>query len=124
MILYCITFDLADDFGASSSFLVSFYLKKNIFFVQSNAKVAVLGASGGIGQPLSLLLKNSHRVTHLSLYDVMHTPGVAADLSHISTKAKVTGHLGSDQLADAVKGADLVLIPAGVPRKPGIKLFI
>lgn len=87
---------------------------------QSNAKVAVLGASGGIGQPLSLLLKNSHRVTHLSLYDVMHTPGVAADLSHISTKAKVTGHLGSDQLADAVKGADLVLIPAGVPRKPGM----
>ena len=50
----------------------------------------------------------------------MHTPGVAADLSHISTKAKVTGHLGSDQLADAVKDADLVLIPAGVPRKPGI----
>lgn len=92
--------------------------------MQSNAKVAVLGASGGIGQPLSLLLKNSHRVTHLSLYDVMHTPGVAADLSHISTKAKVTGHLGSDQLADAVRGADLVLIPAGVPRKPGIKLFI
>lgn len=77
--------------------------------MQSNAKVAVLGASGGIGQPLSLLLKNSHRVTHLSLYDVMHTPGVAADLSHISTKAKVTGHLGSDQLAVAVKGADTSL---------------
>lgn len=54
----------------------------------------------------------------------MHTPGVAADLSHISTKAKVTGHLGIDQLADAVKDADLILIPAGVPRKPGIKLFI
>lgn len=50
----------------------------------------------------------------------MHTPGVAADLSHISTKAKVTGHLGEGELADAVKDADLILIPAGVPRKPGM----
>lgn len=50
---------------------------------QNNAKVAVLGASGGIGQPLSLLLKNSPLVSRLTLYDIAHTPGVAADLSHI-----------------------------------------
>ncbi|KAK3083646.1 hypothetical protein FSP39_000764 [Pinctada imbricata] len=85
-----------------------------------NAKVAVLGASGGIGQPLSLLLKNMPKVSHLSLYDIANTPGVAADLSHIETRAKVTGHQGPDQLQDCVKGADLVLIPAGVPRKPGM----
>lgn len=53
--------------------------------------MAVLGASGGIGQPLSLLLKNSPLVSELSLYDIAHTPGVAADLSHIETRAKVTG---------------------------------
>jgi len=85
-----------------------------------NRKVAVLGAAGGIGQPLSLLLKQSPLISHLALFDIAHTPGVAADLSHIETRAKVTGHIGDDQLADAVKDADVVLIPAGVPRKPGM----
>ncbi|XP_067864072.1 malate dehydrogenase, mitochondrial [Heptranchias perlo] len=87
---------------------------------QNNVKVAVLGASGGIGQPLSLLLKNSPLVGELSLYDIAHTPGVAADLSHIETRAKVTGYLGVDQLPEALKGCELVVIPAGVPRKPGM----
>lgn len=87
---------------------------------QNNAKVAVLGAAGGIGQPLSLLLKNSPLVSQLSLYDIAHTPGVAADLSHIETRAHVTGHIGPDQLGDALKGTDIVVIPAGVPRKPGM----
>jgi len=86
----------------------------------SNANVAVLGASGGIGQPLSLLLKMSPWVTRLTLYDIAHTPGVAADLSHISTKANVQGFMGPNQLADCLKGAEVVLIPAGVPRKPGM----
>lgn len=87
---------------------------------QSNARVAVLGASGGIGQPLSLLLKNSPLVSELSLYDIAHTPGVAADLGHIETRAKVTGFMGAEQLPDALKGCELVVIPAGVPRKPGM----
>ncbi|XP_006859745.1 PREDICTED: malate dehydrogenase, mitochondrial isoform X2 [Chrysochloris asiatica] len=88
--------------------------------VQNNAKVAVLGASGGIGQPLSLLLKNSPLVSRLTLYDIAHTPGVAADLSHIETRANVKGYLGPDQLPDCLKGCDVVVIPAGVPRKPGM----
>ncbi|CAB1352438.1 unnamed protein product [Coregonus sp. 'balchen'] len=87
---------------------------------QNNAKVAVLGASGGIGQPLSLLLKNSPLVGELSLFDIAHTPGVAADLSHIETRAHVTGYMGPDQLDAALKGCDVVVIPAGVPRKPGM----
>ncbi|XP_069342473.1 malate dehydrogenase, mitochondrial isoform X2 [Eulemur rufifrons] len=87
---------------------------------QKNAKVAVLGASGGIGQPLSLLLKNSPLVSRLTLYDIAHTPGVAADLSHIETRATVKGYLGPEQLPDCLKGCDVVVIPAGVPRKPGM----
>ncbi|XP_018597426.1 malate dehydrogenase, mitochondrial [Scleropages formosus] len=87
---------------------------------QNNAKVAVLGAAGGIGQPLSLLLKNSPLVSQLTLYDIAHTPGVAADLSHIETRAQVTGHIGPDQLGAALKGCEVVVIPAGVPRKPGM----
>lgn len=79
-----------------------------------------MGASGGIGQPLSLILKQSPLVSHLSLYDVAHTPGVAADLSHINTRAQVTGHVGADQLKTALEGCQVVVIPAGVPRKPGM----
>ena len=50
-------------------------------------KVCVLGAAGGIGQPLSLLLKLQLPAgSELSLYDVApFTPGVAVDLSHIPT---------------------------------------
>jgi malate dehydrogenase len=86
-----------------------------------NFKVAVVGAAGGIGQPLSLLLKNSQLVTELSCYDLAPvTPGVAADLSHINTPAKVTGYVGNDQMVNALKDCDIVVVPAGVPRKPGM----
>ncbi|KAF2899384.1 hypothetical protein ILUMI_06789 [Ignelater luminosus] len=87
---------------------------------QRNVKVAVAGASGGIGQPLSLLLKQSPLVTELSLYDIVHTPGVAADLSHIDSPAKVIAYNGPDNLKAAFKGCDVIIIPAGVPRKPGM----
>merc|ERR1712241_49130 len=83
-------------------------------------KVAVLGAAGGIGQPLALLLKLNTSVTGVNVYDVNPvTPGVAADLSHIDTAARVASFVG-DEVEDAVRGCDVVLIPAGVPRKPGM----
>lgn len=85
-------------------------------------KAVVAGAAGGIGQPLSLLLKLSPYVDDLALYDVVNSPGVAADLSHISTTGAVTGHLPENGkgLEGTFKGADIVVIPAGVPRKPGM----
>lgn len=46
--------------------------------------------------------------------------GVAADLSHICTVAKVTGYQGTEHLAAALEGAQVVAIPAGLPRKPGM----
>ena len=52
-------------------------------------RVAVLGAGGGIGQPLSLLLKSDPLVTSLSLYDIRGAPGVAADVSHVDTASEV-----------------------------------
>lgn len=82
-------------------------------------KVAVLGAGGGIGQPLSLLLKLNHKVTDLSLYDLKGAPGVAADVSHIPTKSTVKGY-EPENISEALTGADVVVIPAGVPRKPGM----
>lgn len=85
------------------------------------AKVAVLGATGGIGQPLSLLMKLNPYVTDLALYDIRGAPGVAADLSHINTNSTVKGYAeGEEGLKATLQGADIVLIPAGVPRKPGM----
>jgi malate dehydrogenase len=84
-------------------------------------KAVVAGASGGIGQPLSLLLKTCPLIDELALYDVVNTPGVAADLSHISSPAKITGYLPKDDGAKlAFKDADIIVIPAGIPRKPGM----
>lgn len=129
-------------------------------------KATVIGAAGGIGQPLSLLLKQNTLVTDLALYDVcvggegemswrpdyvgdcMHclrwngaltlgspppaapaapaplsvnAPGVAADISHINTPSVVKGFLpAEDGLQKALKDSDIVVIPAGVPRKPGM----
>lgn len=85
-----------------------------------HARVAVLGAAGGIGQPMALLLKLNPRITELALYDIVNTPGVAADLSHCSTRARVSAYQGPQQLPDCLKGCDVVVIPAGVPRKPGM----
>jgi len=84
-------------------------------------KAVVLGAAGGIGQPLALLLKTNPLVDELGLFDIVNTPGVASDLSHIATPAKVEGYLPPDDgLKKTLTGADIIVIPAGVPRKPGM----
>ncbi|QHB31194.1 malate dehydrogenase [Yersinia canariae] len=84
-------------------------------------KVAVLGAAGGIGQALALLLKTQlPSGSDLSLYDIAPvTPGVAVDLSHIPTAVNIKGFSGEDA-TPALQGADIVLISAGVARKPGM----
>ena len=49
------------------------------------------------------------------------SPGVAADISHVNTKSTVTGYEpGTENLKAALQNAEVVLIPAGVPRKPGM----
>lgn len=78
----------------------------------------MLGGAGGIGQPLSLLMKQSPLVSKLHVYDLNNAVGVAADLSHINSPA-VTAGFNKEHLAEAVRGMDVILIPAGVPRKPG-----
>ncbi|KAI9816250.1 MAG: Malate dehydrogenase, cytoplasmic [Pycnora praestabilis] len=66
-------------------------------------------------------MKLNPRVTQLALYDIRGGPGVAADISHINTKSKVTGYDPTPSgLKEALTGAEIVLIPAGVPRKPGM----
>ena len=89
-------------------------------------KVAVLGAGGGIGQPLALLCKLSPQIDEVACYDVAPvTPGVAADLSHCPTKAKLTGHMpssgtwppsGNSGLEAALTGAEAA--PEDPPPSP------
>lgn len=86
----------------------------------SSFKVAVLGAAGGIGQPLALLIKMSPLVSAVHLYDIANVKGVAADLSHCNTPSQVLDFTGPSELANCLKGVDVVVIPAGVPRKPGM----
>ncbi|XP_076922893.1 malate dehydrogenase, chloroplastic-like [Bidens hawaiensis] len=93
---------------------------QNAFQVQASFKVAVLGAAGGIGQPLSLLVKMSPLVSDLHLYDIANVKGVAADLSHCNTPSRVKDFTGNDELSNCLKDVDVVVIPAGVPRKPGM----
>lgn len=96
--------------------------------MSTNLKVSVLGAAGGIGQPLSLLLKLNPYIQTLSLYDMVNIDGVAADLAHIDTNTKVVFHMPKEedksdkqqQLKEAIVDSDFIIIPAGVPRKPGM----
>ncbi|GFN17158.1 hypothetical protein AtubIFM55763_004407 [Aspergillus tubingensis] len=84
-------------------------------------KIALLGAAGQIGTPLSLLCKTSDLFDEIALYDIVHVPGIATDLMHIDTKAKVTGYLPADDgLKKALTGADVIVVTAGIARKPGM----
>merc|ERR1712176_1573807 len=92
-----ITITMFSRFQAPVSTLARQFSTSNV----ANRTVAVMGASGGIGQPLSMLLKLNPAVTKLNLFDIVHTPGVAADLSHCETKSDSTGFVGQEQLKDS-----------------------
>merc|ERR1712125_259356 len=84
----------------------------------------------GIGQPLSMLMSMDPNVKELSVFDLtvaMVPPaGVAQDLAHLERKCSVKGYVmepsdkAIDKLEECLTNCDLVLIPAGMPRKPGM----
>merc|ERR1712100_308004 len=96
----------------------------------SGFKVCVGGGSGGIGQPLCMLMAMNEMVSELCVYDLdiamVPAAGVATDLSHIEKRVKVSSYTLSkddkpvDKLEECLTGCDLVLVPAGLPRKPGM----
>eukprot|EP00812_Abedinium_dasypus_P000471 NODE_1055_length_1255_cov_487.025000.p2 GENE.NODE_1055_length_1255_cov_487.025000~~NODE_1055_length_1255_cov_487.025000.p2 ORF type:complete len:329 (-),score=113.30 NODE_1055_length_1255_cov_487.025000:185-1171(-) len=95
----------------------------------SGFKVCVVGGAGGIGQPLSMLLAMDPNVKELCVYDLsiamVPAEGVAADLSHLNKRCKVSAYTfdkddkAIDKAGECLTGCSLVLVPAGVPRKPG-----
>jgi len=77
-----------------------------------------------------MLVSQDPNVKELSIFDLniaMVPPaGVAADLNHIEKKCVVKGYqmdVGSkaiDHMEEALTGCNVVLVPAGMPRKPGM----
>ncbi|KAM1724556.1 hypothetical protein ACFX11_022993 [Malus domestica] len=67
-----------------------------------------------------MLIKMNPLVSVLHLYDVVNTLGVTSDISQMDTGAVMHGFLGQQQLDEALTGMELVIIPVGVPRKPGM----
>ncbi|MDX1495805.1 MAG: DUF1028 domain-containing protein, partial [Longimicrobiales bacterium] len=60
-------------------------------------------------------------VTSFKAYNLIDrgTLGAAIEAAH-ARGAKVTGHAGNEELDAALDGCDVVVVPAGVPRKPGM----
>merc|ERR550514_1792520 len=77
-----------------------------------------------------MLMAMNPKVTELSIQDVtmamVPAAGVAADVGHLEYPSKVVGYAmdpkqsPKSQLKDCLTGCSLVLVPAGVPRKPGM----
>lgn len=59
----------------------------------------MLGATGGIGQPLSLLLKLSPLVDHVALYDILNTSGNMFRFVHLFLLSKVNNAIVSIAIA-------------------------
>lgn len=91
----CAHLPAASPFGGRSSHLLvssrtpGVSRRQGLTVTAALRKVALLGAAGGIGQPLALLLKMQPLISELALYDIANTVGVAADLSHCNTPVQV-----------------------------------
>jgi len=114
--------------GIAAGFAISTMMRKKA--PTGKFKVCVVGGAGGIGQPLALLMATNPLVGELVVIDLnvamVPAGGVCADLSHIEGQCKVTSlvlTVNEDKLIEkggsVLKNCDLVLVPAGVPRKPG-----
>ncbi|KAI7999292.1 hypothetical protein LOK49_LG09G02325 [Camellia lanceoleosa] len=101
--------------ASSSSSPSSTHLLCRSFSSDSNPdhQVAVLGAAGGIGQPVALLMKLNPLISSLFLYDIAGTPGIAADVSHINTRAQALVNMISNPVNSTVPIAAEVFKKAG-----------
>lgn len=83
----------------------------------------MIGSAGGIGQPLSMLLKQELMITCLNVYDIAKVnSGVAVDLSHINTTPIVQAYTGADELCTALCG-NIQRSLLGISRYDFIKLI-
>ncbi|KAJ1632389.1 lactate/malate dehydrogenase [Pavlovales sp. CCMP2436] len=81
--------------------------------------VALIGAGGGLGPPLSALLRQSSLISNLRLYDVSPVAGLACDLQHINATGNVTAY-AADDIGDCLVAADVVIVAASIAHSPGM----
>lgn len=86
---------------------------------KKNIVLTIVGC-GGIGQPLALLLKHHDSIGELRVFDLLDTTGIAMDLSHINTRAKVIGYTGCKDLKEACENTNIVVISAAAKRQPNM----
>ena len=86
----------------------------------ARSKIALVGA-GQIGGTLALLasLKNLGDVTLIDIVDGV-PQGKALDIAQAALVEGYDGALAGSSDFSAMKGADVVIVTAGVPRKPGM----
>ncbi|KAL6438931.1 hypothetical protein ACFW04_003759 [Cataglyphis niger] len=90
-------------------------------------RVAIVGL-GGVGKSLAHLLKTyPGGLTELRLCNRSDPGGLVEELNHISTRLPVRGFKSIDMLPLGLQNVDLVIVTAGVARKPSMQrkdLFI
>jgi malate dehydrogenase len=85
--------------------------------------IAQIG-TGRVGRPTAYTIMCSKLADELTLCDVK--PGLAAafaeELNHVTASIGVDVEINSCEKDDEIAGADIILISAGQPRTPGVKM--
>jgi malate dehydrogenase len=86
----------------------------------ARAKIALIGA-GQIGGTLALLA-GMKELGDVVMFDIAEgiPQGKSLDLAQLSPVEGFDAKLSGTQSYDAIEGADVVIVTAGVPRKPGM----
>jgi len=87
----------------------------------TKCRVAIVGL-GGVGKSLAHLLKTyPGGLTELRLCNRSDPEGIVEELNHIPTKLPVRGFKGIDRLPLGLQNIDIVIVTAGVVRRPGMQ---
>lgn len=81
-------------------------------------KITLLGANGGIGRPLSMLLKLCPSVDKLSLY-MRRKNSIDVDLNQINSKCRVDEY-SEDEIYESLVDTDITVLLASAPLVPGM----
>ena len=85
--------------------------------------IAQIG-TGRVGRPTAYTIMTSELVDTLTLCDIK--PGLAAafaeELKHVTSSLKMDVEINSCEKDEEVQNADIILISAGEPRIPGVKM--
>ncbi|XP_067205900.1 malate dehydrogenase-like [Linepithema humile] len=87
----------------------------------TKCRVAIVGL-GGVGKSLAHLLKTyPGSLTELRLCNRSDPEGIVEELNHIPTKLPVRGFKGIDRLSLGLQNADVVVVTAGIARRPDME---